>query len=71
MLGKGGGNGITKPKAKIIITKPKPTSFMASIKSLTNILSELSALTTFSRSLVALLGTKSPDGDLPDEDFDE
>jgi hypothetical protein len=50
MLGNGGGSGIIKPKAKIIIAKPKPTECMASTKSLTRTLSREDEFTTSSNA---------------------
>jgi hypothetical protein len=54
MLGKGGGVGIMIPKAKIIITKPKPTPSIALITSLIATRSEDELLTTSSIALVAI-----------------
>ena len=54
MLGKGGGVGIIIAKAKIIITKPKPTESIALMTSLMATRSADELLTTSSIAFVAM-----------------
>ena len=54
MLGKGGGVGMIIAKAKIIITKPKPTASMALMTSLMATRSADELLTTSSIAFVAM-----------------